>query len=112
VTMVYADAVDGRVEIFEVPDRHARLPFESSDCVVQDCFRLAILPGTHILTVHAVSEEWGRRPSRIHGRVQFTAEAGGLYSIHGCQAGLNHGPLFSVRDEKLLKCVSDVCPSE
>jgi hypothetical protein len=113
VTMVYADALDGRVDISDVqPDRHARLPFESSDCVVQDCFRVALLEGTHMLTLHAVSEERGRRPSVIRSRVQFAAEAGGLYSIHGCQAGSSHEPLFWVRDEKSLKCVSDRCPRE
>jgi hypothetical protein len=85
-------------------------PLTSGDCggdVV--CVRLAMLPGSHIVTLIATALEGDKRRSTVAGRVEFTVEAGHLYSCHVCQPTAR-APTFWVRDETSLTCVSTLCP--
>ena len=126
VTWVDLTAVDGRSEIQE-PDhttgaeKTVRLPLvEQGDRVtghpltcptLQECLRLAVLPGRHVVVLSAGSNEPDRRDSHKSGQARFTAEPGGLYSLHACRPKKGN-VVFWVRDEKQMACVSTVCPRE
>jgi hypothetical protein len=113
-TRMYATAVDGREEAWVQEGDgkwHIRFPADGLGCPLGvRCDLLAVLPGGHEATLEAIASEVGKKASRIPGRVRFSAEAGGLYSIQACQADVNGGPVFWVRDEHSLKCVSTECP--
>jgi hypothetical protein len=82
-----------------------------------ECLRLALLPGSRIITLSAVSDGRGSvwddtkvKGARIDGTVVFPARAGGLYSVHACLPKESQQALFWVRDETSLACVSAGCP--
>jgi hypothetical protein len=117
-TSLDASGIDGRSEArAQDPDgstdKTLRLPLDDGDCGAgQECFQLTVLPGHHVVTLRAVSEGGDKRRSRIGGRVEFVAEAGGLYSFQVCRPSTNDGPVFWVRDESALTCVSTLCPGK
>jgi hypothetical protein len=72
---------------------------------------VAVLPGSHVVTLVATAMEADKRASRIGGRVEFSAEAAHLYSIRVCGSAARKLPSFWVRDEGSLACVSSLCPT-
>jgi len=114
-TQLDLHAVDGQTEVQEQVrwngEKAVRLPltlrFECGDT----CFRLAVLPGRHVVALRAVSEASGKAKLRVHGQAQFLAEAGGLYSLHVCRTKKD-GRVFWVRDERSQACVSGACPGK
>ena len=112
----YIVSVDERREVLG-PDRKTgkerlvRLPQNCVHC--DECLRLALMPGPHVMTLGVWtggSVAPDRKYTDLRGSAQFQARAGGLYSIYACQPGTQKQPLFWVRDEGTLACVSTTCP--
>ena len=108
-------AVDGQSEVQGQVrwkgERAVHLPLTLHFECGGECFRLAVLPGRHIVALSAVSEEPEKRKSRHEGQAEFVAEAGGLYSLHVCRTK-EDGRVFWVRDERSQACVSGACPGK
>jgi hypothetical protein len=79
---------------------------------------VALMPGQHAIDFELWSAGSGpqkggeayRRPTTLRGSITFAAAAGGIYSIHACQPHDRKEPLFWVRDEQTLRCISTTCP--
>jgi hypothetical protein len=84
---------------------------------VQECLRVALLAGHRIIRLSASSMGQGSawdntkvKGARADGTVVFPAQLGGLYSAHVCQPRQSARPVFWIRDEHTLTCVSAACP--
>ena len=110
----YVSSVDERRKMLG-PDRKTgkeRLQDFPKNCVeCNECFRLSLLPGSHVMGVGVWS--WGtpnQKYTDLRGSTHFEARAGGLYSVNACRPVGRERPLFWVRDEHTLQCVSSDCP--
>jgi hypothetical protein len=110
----YVSSVDERRKVLG-PDRKTgkeRLQDFPKNCdAYGECLRLSMLPGLHVMRVGVWS--WGspnQKYTDLRGSTQFEARAGGLYSVHACRPATQDQPLFWVRDERTLQCVSSACP--
>jgi hypothetical protein len=84
---------------------------------VQECLRVALLAGNRAVRLSVSSKGHGSawdntkvKGARADGTVVFPAHVGGLYSAHVCQPRHNGRPVFWIRDEHTLTCVSAACP--
>ncbi|HVR69771.1 MAG TPA: hypothetical protein VMT87_02915 [Vicinamibacteria bacterium] len=114
----FVEAVDGHHKLLG-PDRKTgkerQMDFPRNCVTCDECLRMALSPGVHTMTVGVWT--WGsvapdRKHTDVQRVVQFAAQAGGLYAIRACQPGPENQPLFWVRDEATLRCVSATCPGE
>ena len=110
----YIASVDERRKVLG-PDRKTgkerQQDFPKNCVTCSECLRLALLPGPRVMQVGVWS--WGsanQKYTDLRGSTQFEALAGGLYSVQACQPGPKEPPLFWVRDERTLQCVSSACP--
>lgn len=111
---LYISSVDERRKVLG-PDRKTgkeRLQDLPRNCdACNECLRLSVLPGPHVMQVGVWS--WGspnQKYTDLRGTAQFEARAGGFYSLRACQPAGRDQPLFWVRDEGTLQCVSSDCP--
>jgi len=107
-------AVDARKKALRLEPKTGRERREDLNLSSQgspDCFRVALLPGAHVLALRLWSSGTTRtRIADIRGSTQFEAKAGGLYSIRACQQPEQKEPLFWIREETSGACVSITCP--
>jgi hypothetical protein len=112
-TEVFVAAVDGVKEVWPVEKavgsavpQQLPMPCDGRP----SCYRLAVRPGRHELTVSGVMRGEEVKARRISGRIAFAAEAGSLYSLHVCRSDASKKPLFWIRHEESATCVSETCP--
>ena len=82
-----------------------------------ECLRVGLLAGSRVVALSARSKGYGSswdntkvKGARLDGTIVFPAKAGGLYSAHVCQPRQHPRPVFWIRDERSLTCISAACP--